>query len=453
MQTRLHIIEFVWHDLGDWLNCYGRSEVRSPNVDSIAQNGVLFENHFCTAPQCSPSRATIKTGRYPQSHGVLGLTHRGWSYNEDERDWADVLGEHGYHTVLCGFQHERAHGSGSLSYHESISDTNYAEPASDAARRYIESWSGDKPLFMSIGFSEVHRPYGNEYSKETAAALTVPGYLPDVPVVRKDCATLCTNIQRADAAVGRVLQTLEESGMRDNTLIIFTTDHGPGFPRAKMTLYDPGVKVAFLMQLPGVLPAGRRVSALTSHVSVFPTVLDLAGIPVPERVQGRSFAQLAKGETDHGEDHVFAQMTWHAEYDPMRCIRTRRFKYIRNYRPGWPVRIGGHYTQRYGTDFVTEHFGQCRPAEELYDLESDPWEQTNCADDPRFATEKKALAARLERWMQDVDDPILRGHVPPANPARARGKALWGKFPPRDPVHDDFRVEAILFKEFNEDPV
>jgi len=465
VKEKPNIIEFIWHDLGDWLSCYNRLDVPSPCLQSLADDGVVLENHYCAAPQCSPSRATIKTGRYPQSHGILGLTHRGWRYKDGEEDLPLILRRAGYQTYLIGFQHEREDLAG-LTYDESWTDLASAAGVSSASRtaagpvadrtvEFLKSRApASQPFFLSVGFFDVHRIFGTDYDLELAERLVVPGFLPDEPIVRKDLATFYERIRRADASVGRVLQALQEAGLEEDTLVYFTTDHGPEFPRAKMTLYDPGFKVALIFRYPRVISPGTRVRVLTSHVDVLPTLLEAAGIPIPENVQGRSMLKLLRGERYEPREAIFAQMTWHGgEYDPMRCTRTNRFKYIRNYMPGWPVQMGGPYTQRYGETFINRHFAHPRPAQELYDLETDPWEQNNLAESPGHQAIRKELLDRLEAWEEEVDDPILRGPIPCADPAKVGYACVWGKSPTRDPVKAEFRFSIVRMRDFGEEPL
>jgi arylsulfatase A-like enzyme len=465
MSDRPNIVEIIWHDLGDWLGCYNRADVTSPSLDAFAEQGVVLENHFCVAPQCSASRATIMTGRYPQSHGVMGLVHRGWRYNPGERDLPSLLGDADYQTALVGFQHER-HDPSELAYHQSW--TQFANavgkmPAEEAhadvnAARAVEylqqRGQSGAPFFLSVGFTEVHRPFGAQYDPGVAHRLTVPGFLPDQTIVRKDMATFYHGIRRADAAVGRILRALRETGLEENTLAFFTTDHGPEIPRAKMTVYDPGIKVAMLVRFPGVFPAGARVQALTSHVDLLPTILQAANVPIPANVQGRSMFDLLAGKTRDHRDAIFAQMTWHGgEYDPMRCVRTPHFKYIRNYLPGWPPQMGGPYVQRYGDEFINRHFARARPAEELYDLQADVWEQTNLADDPAHQSLKRELSARLLGWEQSIDDPILRGHIVTADRSKVGSGCVWAKFPPHDPHEQEFRFGIVRTRDFVDNPL
>ena len=309
---RPHIIGIILRDLGDWLGCYGRPDVESPALDALAAQGAVLEQHFSPAPSCSAARASIMTGRHPQSHGILGLTHRGWRYRQGEQDLPEILGRGGYHTALLGLQDERQ-DPWDLTYAEA--DTAFPDAPGAAA-----GFSADEVAERAVGWldgstgrmsspsssSSVLRTCtgrtATSIDEEVAETLDVPPFLPDTPVVRSDMATFYERIQEADAAVAAILNALDDFGLSDETVVFVTTDHGPELPRAKMTLYDPGIKAAFLCRWPGRIPAGRRLARLTSHVDVLPTLLDIAGLGVPGRVEGGSFLRRLRGERGETRD-------------------------------------------------------------------------------------------------------------------------------------------------------
>ena len=213
-------------------------------------------------------------------------------------------------------------------------------------------------------------------------------------------------IATMDSAVGRVLGALDKAGRAANAVVVFTTDHGLAMPRAKCTLYDPGLEVALIVRWPeGDIERGVAHSGLVSNIDVLPTLLESCGIPIPAHVQGRSLL-------GPGRDAIFAEKTFHSYYDPMRCIRTRRHKYIRNFETAFAVEVPGDVQQgaifranpaRYSTD---------RPnVVELYDLETDPLEEHNLAGNQATRTVEDELDAALWDWMQETDDPLLLGPV------------------------------------------
>ena len=242
-KNSLNIVVIICHDLGQHLGCYGQPDVRSPNIDDFAASGIRFENSFCTAPQCSPSRAALWTGRYPHANGVVGLTHSGFAndLNVNEKHLAQILKDSGYDTHLFGTAHEartpercgheHIHGGGSC---VAIA-TNFSEWI---CQRRCDS----RPLFAQVNFFEPHRAFPHDDVEALLPdGLAVPPYLPDIPEVREDLADIEASIASADKAFGRIIEAIRPSEIADRTLILFTSDHGIAFPRAKMTLYDPGI--------------------------------------------------------------------------------------------------------------------------------------------------------------------------------------------------------------------
>lgn len=452
MLTRPNIIEIIGCNLGDWLGCYGRADVTTPALDTFAAQGALLQGHFSPASASSPARASLKTGLFPQSHGILGQVERGWRYRFGVPDLPELLGAAGYRTALIGAQSERS-DEYDLAYEamqpraEDGTGAGGAWSAMEVAARVVAYLRGPQdaaPFFLSVGFSDVQRPWGGAVDPDAVDRVDTPPFLPYAPVVREDLAGFYDSIAQVDAAAGAILAALDEMGLADNTFVYVTADHGPDIPRARMTLYDAGLKVAFLCRWPGVIPAGRRLVRMSSHVDVLPTLLEAAGAPVPSRVEGRSFLQRLKGEQGVTRDAVFAQMTWcDGEYDPMRAIRTEQYKYICNFQPGWPMQIGGGVVEHYGTAFIVEHFAQPRGEEELYDLLEDPFELKNLADQAQYADIKAGLSDRLDDWLRAVNDPLLRGPVSAPDAARMGSGCVWVKARPHAPEREAFRWDIL----------
>lgn len=404
-----------WHDVGRHLGAYG-VRAPSPVVDRLAGEGIRFDRAYATAPLCSPSRGSIFTGLQPQAHGLLGLAHHGWRYAEGVRTLPALLSGQGVRTALAGMQHESTDAR-TLGFGELLAQDcgSRCDPVADAAAAWLRDAAGrDDPFLLTVGFDEVHRPYG-QYPPDDPAAVDVPPYLPENPWTRADLAAFHGAIRRADAATGRVLDTLDATGLGDDTWVIVTTDHGIAFPRAKSTLYDAGIGVALVMRPPRAWPAARAATQRPySHVDLVPTVLDALGLPVPDGLHGVSHAPLLHGrDAPPPRDAVFAGKTYHDVYDPMRCIRTDGYKLIRSFeeRPvlTLPLDIAASPTARgYGSDWLRH-----RPPVELYDLTDDPWERRNLAGDPSTVSIQAELVERLTRWQLDTGDPLLDGPVPP----------------------------------------
>jgi len=414
-EKKPNILIIITHDTGRHLGCYGRN-VETPNLDKLADEGVLFTNFFCTAPQCSPSRASLLTGRYPHNHGLIGLTHRGFRLNINEPLLPALLANAGYSTYLFGFQHESPDPY-SLGYQKVFkAKTNSCLDVTPHVLDFLAK-KPKSPFFMMIGFSETHRPFP-EYDGPVDNIKGLP-YLPDVEDIRRDLASLYMLVRRVDGKIGEILRAVDDAGLKDDTLIVFTTDHGAAFPGAKATLFDLGIEISMLMRGPGDFMGGKKIDTLLSNLDFAPTILDLCGIPIPREMQGRSMLPVIRGEADRLHDWIFVEQTYHAAYDPIRGVRTERFKYIRSFenRPFWfPPNVDGGPSKEVARKLG--YFNKPRPPEMLFDLHNDPWERRNLAADPRYADLLEKMRTILEDWMRETDDPLLNGYVPPHPGAR-----------------------------------
>lgn len=418
-RTRPNIVLLHWHDLGTRLGAYGHSDVDSPAVDRLAAQGWRFDNAFATAPQCSPARGSLFTGRYPHANGLMGLAHTGWEYHPQEATLPMLLRRRGYRSALIGLQHESA--TAERTGFDEIDSPKPSYPAAELATRAGEwlSRRHDEPFLLTVGFTETHRPWPeSDYPPADPAAMHVPAHLSDAPGTREDLAAFAGSIRVADRAVGEIVRALDESPHAANTWVVFTTDHGPAFPRAKGSLYDPGLRIALVIRPPGGDDAtGGVIDRAVSQVDVVPTLLDLTGTPAPDNLHGTSVAPLLRGRRMVPQEVIYAEKTSHRGYDPMRCVRALGFKYIRNYEPRprlvLPTDIETSLSRR---DIGDDHLLP-RPAEELYDLLTDPDERHDLADDPAHAVIRERLAQLLLRWRQETGDPLLDGPIAEPEPA------------------------------------
>ncbi|MBO0884251.1 MAG: sulfatase-like hydrolase/transferase, partial [Mycobacterium sp.] len=232
-----NLLFITCHDLGQHLGCYGQSSVTSPALDRLAAGGVRFARSFCTAPQCSPSRASLHTGMYPHSAGVLGLAHPpyGWRLAPDVPHTAQILAAAGYSTTLVGMQHLIDRGSArELGYQDVLPVAPAYEEADASVEVLRQLTASDRPFYLEVGFEEPHRPYAfGGAEPDLSHGVSIPGYLPDAPESRQDLAAFQGAIRQMDAGVGRILAGLDDLGIADSTLVVFATDHGAAMPRAK----------------------------------------------------------------------------------------------------------------------------------------------------------------------------------------------------------------------------
>jgi N-sulfoglucosamine sulfohydrolase len=439
--TRPNVLLVHCHDLGRFLGCYGVPTLRTPHLDSLAADGVLFSRAFCVAPQCSPSRASLFTGRYPQSHGVLGLTHSyfAWDLRSGERHLARELNEVGYRTTLLGIHHESRTGdpdriATQLGFDEVDTRAGTDHVTNEAIARLNQASQGGQPFYLQVGYAPPHRTprsgefgymgfRGNSRDPDAELGVTIPPYLIDDEPGRQEIAELQGAVHHLDEAVGRVLAALRENGLDDHTIVVFTTDHGLALPRAKCTLYDPGLEIAMIMRCPARGWVGGQVhDALLSNIDVFPTLLEAVEVPVRPEVAGRSFINLLDGRASAAEqaatssyqfrDAIYAQITHHDYYDPRRCVRTATHKLIVNFSSAPAFMDPSQSWKRRTTpkiDFLSPD--AYHPPIELYDLDRDPVELHNLADDPTCAGLRDELIERLRAWMEETADPILAGPV------------------------------------------
>lgn len=415
------------HDLGCHLGCYGVGTVRSPEIDRLAESGVRFARSYCTSPGCSPSRAALWTGLYPHQTGVQGLTHNlfGWRLAEGRGHLAQYLASHGYRTALAGGFHEDITWQ-RLGYEQALNDDGGLcfHPASEVAaaceaffaQRKASADTTAAPFFLSVGLFEPHRPfnYGGA-SPDDSLGVAIPDYIPQddaarQEVARKDFAGLQGAIASLDASVGQILRALEASGESENTIVVLTSDHGLPMPRAKCSLYDPGIEVALLMKGPGLV-SGRVEEGLISNVDIFPTLCELLGVPVPDGLAGVSFAGRLREDSTPPRDAVFSEKTYHRSYDPIRAIRTETHKYIINFEFNTSYDAGSDILRSPIYRASAEKYTQPRAKVELYDLKTDPSEMTNLAGDPEHAELEAELRRRLVEWMRETNDPLLEGPV------------------------------------------
>jgi len=307
---------------------------------------------------------------------------------------------------------ERGHAE-ELGYERVLPVAPAGDEAAQAGQLLRELSARDRPFYLEVGFEEPHRPYGfGGAQPDVTRGVAVPGYLPDAPESRQDMAAFQGAIRQMDAGVGRILSALDELGVADTTCVIFATDHGAAMPRAKCTLYDPGIEVALLWRWPSAgLGGGRVVSEMVSNVDVTPSLLEGLGLPLPPPMQGRSIWPLLTGRAYAPRSEIFAEKTFHTYYEPMRAVRTLDHKLIVNFEVSTTVDVPTDIRSSPIYPLMLSEFGGVRPPVEFYDLQADPWEHKNLADRAEVAAIQADLRRRLLRWMEQTDDPLLHGPV------------------------------------------
>jgi len=418
----------------------GDTVVKTPTFDHVAQEGVLFENAFVTAPSCTPSRGSIVTGQW---HWRLENGGNLWSTLPAKfAVYPDLLEEAGYH-VGCT---RKGWGPGRIE--PGGRTRNPAGPQFKDFTAFLEARPETAPFCFWFGSHDPHRGYTWESGVKSGMNpddVEVPACLPDSEIVRKDLCDYYWEVQRFDREVGELLAMLAQKGEFENTLVVMTGDNGLPFPRCKSNLYDLGTNVPLAVQWPAHIKGGRTVRYFISLQDLAPTFLEAAGLKPASAMTGRSFLDILtsnkSGRVDRRRDHVLTGKERHAwvRIDglgyPCRAIRTQEFLYIRNFKPDrWPAGDpvdGGkpYYSNRgYGDidncpskTYMMEHRNdpgvrplfelafEKRPAEELYDLRNDPGQLHNVADRPEYARARKKLAATLMDELAATNDPRALG--------------------------------------------
>jgi len=426
--SRPNIVIIVSDDQGKLdLGCYGNELCTTPNLDSLAREGMRLTSAFTPTAICTPSRSAFLTGLYPHRSGAYGFR----SINPGVRTLPELIAKAGYRTGIIGkvhvsplnqFPFEVMAGVGQLGFGRDV-DKYAAE-----VKKFLKE-TKDKPFFLMVSYADPHRPFPKKGIKKGRAAevpdphdprkVLIPPFLFDTPETRVEIAQYYDAIRRMDRGVGLVLKALREQGKEGNTAIFFTSDNGMPFPFAKTTLYDAGINMPFIVRWPGVVKRGSVCDAMVSFIDILPTCLDIAGATIPGDIDGRSFLPVLRGEKRQLREAVFASHTDHARKPrvPSRAIRTRRYKYIYNFRPDLEFKNNAMNSptwksmlQKAKTDpkvAARVRLLKSRPREELYDLNTDPHELNNVAEDSVSRPVLLKLRSRLRKWMTKQKDPFL----------------------------------------------
>lgn len=411
---RPNIIYIHSHDTGRYIQPYGHA-VPTPNLQRLAQEGVLFRQAFCANPTCSPSRACLLTGQAAHSCGMTGLVNRGWTLSRPEELLPRLLQVNGYHTTRAGIQHvvkDPAEGG----FDRILPDEGKGMPHKLAVEFLRSDPAG--PFFLDVGFIETHRKGEGFAAQPAGQPPTDPRYVrppapfPDTEATRRDMALYIDSARSLDAYMGQVFDAVDAAGLASNTLIVCTTDHGIAFPTMKCNLTDHGVGVMLILRGPGGFDGGKVVDGLVSHIDLYPTLCQLAGIEPPAFLQGASMLPMAADPTAETRQEVFAEVNFHAAYEPQRMVRTRRWKYIRRFDSRATAALA-NCDDGLTKSLLLDCGWRRRPVaqERLYDLVFDPHETCNLAADPAHQDPLEDLRGRLQNWMEATSDPLLTDGV------------------------------------------
>ncbi len=410
----MNIVYIHSHDTGRYIQPYGYG-IPTPELQKLAEEGVLFRSAFCANPTCSPSRGALLTGQWPHSCGMFGLVNRGWSIHHPERLIMHTLQRAGYETVLTGIQHvvKNINEAG----WSRIINKNDDLPAEELAVSFL-SESHTKPFFLDVGFHETHRkdenfanpPSGEDHTD--SRFIRPAGPFPDTAVFREDMAHFIDAARQLDWKIGRILDAIDRYNWKENTLIICTTDHGIAFPFMKCNLTDQGLGVMLIIRGPKEYNGGKVIDGLVSQIDVFPTICELAGITPPDWLQGISFNPLVMGQIKEVREEVFAEINYHAAYEPQRAIRTNNWKYIRRYSDyNLPIMANCDDSITKSALIKMGWREKKTSKEELYNIIYDPSETNNLANQFAMTNIKKEMRNRLKSWMLSTSDPLVDNNI------------------------------------------
>jgi N-sulfoglucosamine sulfohydrolase len=433
-QKKPNILLCIADDWSLHAGVYGDSLVKTPNIDRIAKQGVVFKNAFCASPSCSPSRAAILTGRYPHQleeggnlWGTLPVKYP---------NYTQILEKNGYDVAM----ERKGWGPGNFEV-----GGYQRNPAGYAVKNFEEFWQKhpkDTPFCYWFGSQDPHRPYTKGIGSKLGVNPTlikVPAWMPNTPDVQNDILDYYYEIQRFDRELGEIIEKLKQSGELENTIIVITGDNGMPFPRAKATVYDGGSNIPLIISWKNhIKPQPQIVETFVSLLDLAPTFLEAVKLPISAEMKGKSLMPYLKNKSQVHRNEVFIERERHANVRkgdrsyPVRAIRNKDFLYIRNYAPDlYPAGDPNEYfaVGKYGdvdaspskdlilNDTLTyqKYFQLAfvkRPMEELYDLRNDPDQLNNIANKVNYKKQKWFLSQKLTDWMKQTQDPRLQGKDP-----------------------------------------
>jgi N-sulfoglucosamine sulfohydrolase len=434
-----NVVLIVADDLGRDLGCYGNGVIKTPNLDGLAADGTLFTRAFCTTASCSPSRSVILSGLFNHANGQYGLQHGPHHFHSFDQlhSVSGRLSTAGYRTARIGKFHVEPESSYPFDRELPGNPRNGVQMA-ERCREFLAARDA-KPFFLYFCTTDPHRGgqvgppplepnrFGNEgvYAgveevRYDPRQVLVPPFLPDTLTSRAELAEYYQSVTRLDQGVGRLIRVLKETGHWDDTLVIFISDNGIPFPGAKTTTYDPGLRLPCLVRNPHCAKRGLRCDAMISWIDIAPTILEFAGAAVrDDSMHGRSFLSVLDQPNPPGWNEVYCSHTFHevTMYYPVRGVRTERYKLLWNiahplpfpfasdlYRSAtWQEALSLGEDARYGRRTVKAYVH--RPQFELYDLEEDPDETVNRANDPSYAATLATLKERIRAMQERTKDP------------------------------------------------
>ncbi len=432
--SRPNILLIVSEDNGQEISCYGDKNVKTPNIDKLASQGMMFNNGYVSQAVCSPSRSTIFTGLYPHQNGHIGLATHKYAFFKKFPTTYSVLKQAGYTTGLLGKTHVNPESvvEKYVDFRK-IKGSNFAKRNLAAYAKESKAFfdqAGDKPFFMTVNYPDAHHPLQNQVQGRPKKVLQ-PSDVGTIPYIGYDnkrmheIVTAYYNCMvRLDECIGELMTALEESGKADNTFVIYIGDHGAQLPRGKIFATEAGMKVPYIVKWPENIKPGTISEKLVSTIDFLPTFADLAGVEAPANLPGLSLVPMVTGKTEDWRETLAYERNSDAInlYYPQRSIRNDRYKLT------WsPLAVKG-INDRGAHDYVNQKkWKKCSftkeevegmdeknralyehwlnpPEFQLYDLKKDEWEFNDLASNPEYKSVLKQMKKELKKWMVETND-------------------------------------------------
>lgn len=432
-EARPNFVLFLTDDIShDDLACYGNPDVKTPHLDQWAADGIRFNQAYLTCSSCSPSRCSLITGRYPHNTGAAELHTE---LPPGHVLFPKLLKDAGYYTVLSGKHHMGKHAN--LAF-DKVSPGKGPGKEGDWIQ-ILKDRPKNKPFFCWFASGDAHRQwqFSDDAPTYEADSLTVPPFLADGPLTKKDLADYYHEVSRTDTFAGRIRSELQAQGIEGNTYFIYMSDNGRPFPRCKTRLYDSGVKSPLIISRPGVVKSAVSESLINVNVDLPATILQLAGMEQSERMQGISFAAVLDDPTETIRDFVFSEHNWHVNQAYERMVRFENFVYIRNAFPNlqamcvesapkfpageelWAWEADGKLNSAQRDIFRTP-----RPVEELFELTNDPHQLESVH--LKYPKKREQLRTVMDVWIAVTRDCVSSDPTPDRQDAFGKRNRDWG---------------------------
>lgn len=421
----MNILYIHTHDTGKVISPYGFN-TPTPHMMDFAKESLKFNKAFCASPTCSPSRAALLSGMYPHQVGMLGLSQRGFEMDVSKH-LVTYLKKQGFYTVLSGIQHEASwyldheKGAGTIGYNQNLTTSSAGYKEEDlvmwdeknalSAAQWIQEYKGEAPFFLSYGMYATHRKYPSDLAEDIDPRyVKVPDNIMDNESTRLDYARYLTSLRWADENFGRVIGALKQRGIYEETIIVFTTDHGLANPYAKCYLNDQGTGVLLMIRDPKGNYNGQTTDLLVSHVDIFPTLCELIQTKAPNHLEGKSMVGVLRGSQEAYRDYIFEEINFHTSYEPCRAVRSKDYRYVVYYDDYLGINLSNIDESLTKDAYLSAGIqAKKKYREALYDLRYDPLEKRNLIEEEAYLGVVKTMKQTLHKHMEQTEDYILKG--------------------------------------------